>query len=147
MRLIYREISFLWKISCWYSEGTPSTSRSVRSTATFLTRELTTKAGIENCTCIDDHEPTNNLEMKSFQDLLTFVAERLEEKKEVKSIRDLSTDLEKYDALNSDALYQARTHFREEILSYERQGLKTYVKCVQAVVTPVGEEYYWNIKE
>jgi hypothetical protein len=103
----------------------------------LLVEGLTTKAGIEACTCIIDHEPTNNEEGESMMNILQYVGERMEDPKN-SFIGGLRLCLQPHKVLGSAALKAGIAFTDPDSLLYKRKELEIYIHAVRVLGTTLG---------
>lgn len=121
--LVWRQNSFYFQIG--------KTGRNL------LVEELTTKAGIEACTCIINHEPTNNEEWKSLMNILQYVMERMHEDDRY-FIEELMSYLQPHKVLGSAALQAGIAFTDPNSLLYKRKELEVYIHAVRVLGTTLG---------
>ncbi|OAL42526.1 hypothetical protein IQ07DRAFT_650816 [Pyrenochaeta sp. DS3sAY3a] len=93
-------------------------------------------AGIEYCTCIHGHEPTNSEELQSLVATLKYVYERIESSRIV-WIEDFVRLLGACETLDSTSLKKAARHVPEDI-DQRRRELEIYLHAVRIFGTTLG---------
>ncbi|KAF3049698.1 hypothetical protein E8E11_003147 [Didymella keratinophila] len=94
-------------------------------------------AGIEACTCIINHEPTNNEEWKSLMNILQYVMERMHEDDRY-FIEELMSYLQPHKVLGSAALQAGIAFTDPNSLLYKRKELEVYIHAVRVLGTTLG---------
>jgi hypothetical protein len=95
---------------------------------------LTRQAGLEDCTCINGHEPTNSKELVSFIDTMKFVDERIESSS---WIQDFVRGLEGASTLDSTSIQAASRRLPADT-DLLRRELEFYLLAVRIFGTTLG---------